>query len=274
MLIRLIGIVFSGLLLVSCKLHVTVDGLEDDLTLIELKSGKTLTLTNNELATFDHNFSAFSAYDVQIEEHSGQTCHLVYKSGRFSTPYTEMEVNCTAIESSFSCTSDSQPICVRIDNPAVCNDGELCLDQKYQTFTNRCKANASGLNPITIGLDECQVIDNELSTSNTPVTLIETTPVKDSKITVVSATFNDNLATITIEHDGSCESDIYALEVDKFDQDAQRVEWSISYSRAHCATFVTKDIIFDLMPIREWYYQQNGKATGTVNLPGIGTYSF
>ncbi|BCE00197.1 hypothetical protein [Marinicellulosiphila megalodicopiae] len=272
MLMRYLVLCLSALFFVSCQLHVAVKGLQEELVLIENETGEKLVLTDNELVSFDHDFSAFSAYNVSIFKESGQKCHVVYKSGRFSTPYTELEVNCQPIVSAESCNDEGPRVCVRIENDITC---EGCLPQIYKTYPNLCQANTSGLNPIFIGLEECPLLDDSVESSNdAPAVFIDTAVVKDQKITVNSATFSEDIVTIEIEHNGACGSDDYILEINKFELNDTSLDWALQYSRNHCATLETKAISFDLKPIRDWYFQVNGLQTGSIDLPGIGTYRF
>ncbi|MCJ8311567.1 MAG: hypothetical protein HRU38_02535 [Saccharospirillaceae bacterium] len=274
MLARILIMSLSVLFLISCKLHVNVSGLETELTLIEVNTGETITLVNNNLVSFDHNFTALDYFEVKIDQSSGQTCHLVYKSGRFTTAYNELEVNCQPITNNQSCSTDANPICARVDENLNCVIGEPCLTQRYHTFQNQCDANTSGLNPIFIGLDECSVIDNIRTTNDTPAIFVSE-PKQDVNINVLSAVFDGDYVTVTFEHLSSCNSDIYALNVNKFAANASTVQWAITYKEScTLTTSLEKTMTFDLMPIRDWYSQQNGGTTGSINLSGIGSYSF
>jgi len=277
MLMRIIFISLSALLLVSCKLHVNISGLESELIIIEENTGETLTLSaGDELVAFDKSFTAIDYFKVTIDKSSGQNCHLIYKSGRFTTPYTEIEVNCQPITDSNSCTVESEPspICVRIDDNLDCLPNGPCLGSIYHTFKHECEASASELNPIQIGLTQCTLIENTRSTLDTPAKF-EDDIVVDPAITIISATFDGDIVRVIFDHTKYCYSPSYSLNVNRFKPGATEVEWSIQYSRT-CETLssLEQSIKFDLMPVREWFYQQNNLTNGSVELPGIGTYTF
>src|SRR5690606_33777216 len=101
---------------------------------------------------------------------------------------------------------------------------------------------------------------------------IDTAPV-----TITKAEIDNNLVTLEVSYAGGCKPHEFNLIVSSLFMESNPVQTESILSHVTedtCEALVTEKLTFDLLPIREFYQRIYGPGAGSINIQGIGLYSF
>jgi hypothetical protein len=178
----------------------------------------------------------------------------------------------------YICTAEYRPVCGKaLPNGALNCAQAPCPTHEYRTFSNACHAfNEEAQFSFQ---DECEGLEGQFVFDDKPVRIKELAevPVDNAPVTITSAVIEGGIVTLEVSYAGGCQPHEFNLFVSNLfmESDPVQTESLLSHvTEDTCEALVTETLTFDLLPLREFYQRIYGQGPGSINIQGIGTYTF
>jgi hypothetical protein len=176
------------------------------------------------------------------------------------------------------CLEIYEPICGKALPEATLNCvQEPCPTHEYRTFPNACyAANAEAQFSFN---DECDGLEDQLAFDDKPVQIkdLAEVPINNAPVTINSVEIEGDIVTLDVSYSGGCgphEFNLFVINL-FLDSNPVQTESILSHvTEVACDAVVTDELTFELLPLREFYQRIYGEGEGSINIQGIGTYTF
>ena len=265
-------LILNALFLTGCKLGGEAVGLSEPLTLIEENSEATVLVERDGEFEFAEDFPLRSHYRVMVKDSGNMDCRVRNGEGVIGGHVDSILVDCSGL----SCTLQYEPVCAKGQGNIVCVT-EPCYNYTYSTYGNYCTASVVG---ALVAFDgECLGLEDVATTSDQPANMYDFSkgvPTSEPA-DIISATFNNELLTLDIEHSGGCGTHEFKLLLSDAFMESFPVQVQaalIHKSDDPCDGIMRSQRQFDLAPLQEFYRRAYGDESGTVIIQGIGAFDF
>lgn len=182
-------------------------------------------------------------------------------------------------EEPYICTADYKPLCGKAKPEGISLEcvQAPCENYEFRTFPNACHARHEYAQ-FSFN-DECEGLENHLAFEDKPIRIKELTevPIDNAPVTVTSVEIEGDIVTLEVSYSGGCGTHEFNLFVSNLfmESDPIQTESILSHvTEDACEALITEKLTFDLLPIREFYQRIYGQGPGSINIQGIGLYSF
>lgn len=172
-----------------------------------------------------------------------------------------------------ACPAVADPVCAKNLTPIVCVT-EPCPNYEYQTFGNACEAFLDlaevAFNGVCGELEETMAFDNPL------VRRTDDLPSTEKTVTVENVRFDGDVLNVNLGYSGCDEQHFHFYVADTFMESlpVQVGNAFVPLVEDECLASFSTEFSYDLTPLKHAYQQAYQTETGTIVLPGVGTYSF
>lgn len=176
------------------------------------------------------------------------------------------------------CTQQYEPVCGKTEPRFPVNCAQApCVTHEYRTFPNICYAD-NALTQFAFS-DECESLEEQMAFADKPVWIKEyaDVPVDNAPVTITHAEINGDVAKLEVSYTGGCKSHEIKLIVSSLFMESNPVQTESILSHItedSCDAVVAEELTFDLLPLREFYRRTYGEFNGSINIQGIGLYTF
>jgi hypothetical protein len=176
------------------------------------------------------------------------------------------------------CTAQYEPVCGKTLPEGALNCVQApCPTHEYRTFSNICYSD----NVMTqfAFSDECEGLEGYLAFEDKPVRIKELAevPIENAPITITHAKIEGDIVTLEVSYSGGCGTHEINLFVSNMFMESNPVQTESILSHVTedpCDAVVTEELTFDLLPLKEFYSRIYGYGEGSINIQGIGLYTF
>lgn len=170
----------------------------------------------------------------------------------------------------YACPTVHDPVCALAEK-----DGQ----HRYQTFSNSCFA---WLEYAKVSFnDSCGALEDKPSTATQPVIVhdtVEQLPKASTSLTVIDSEISQNVATLTLQHNGGCAEDRFDLHVAPpfIESWPLQIQARLTHEiEDTCdATLATNTVKIDLQPLKNLYRMTYDSESGEIMIPPVGLYQF
>lgn len=172
-----------------------------------------------------------------------------------------------------ACPAVFDPVCAKDLTPIVCVT-EPCPNYQYQTFGNACEAFLDLAEVAFNG--ECGELENVLAFDNPLVKRVDDLPTTEKTVTVSNVRFDGDVLNVSLSYSGCDEQHFQFYASSRFMESlpVQIGSAFVPMVEDRCLAFFTTEFSYDLTPLKHAYQQAYQTETGTIELRGVGTYSF
>lgn len=165
------------------------------------------------------------------------------------------------------------PVCAKSPADIQCVTAP-CPTHQYQSFADECVARTQLAAFAFSGA--CADLEGTLAFEQPPVRVVEQLPKVEKSVEVISAAIADDVLTVELGYSGCSEQHFHFYASSFFLESAPvQVEYAFEpLVNDACLAYFTTEFVYDLLPLKHVYQQAYQTQTGTVVLPGIGSYSF
>ena len=176
------------------------------------------------------------------------------------------------------CLDYYEPVCGKAlpEFPINCVQAP-CTTHEYRTFSNTCYAAQEDAQFSF--QDECGGLEERLAFEDKPIQIKELAevPIDNAPVTMSSVEIKGDIVTLEVSYSGGCGTHEFNLFVSNLFMESNPVQTESILSHVTedaCEALITEKLTFDLLPIREFYQRSYGQGSASVNIQGIGLYSF
>lgn len=165
------------------------------------------------------------------------------------------------------------PVCAKAPADIQCVTTP-CPSRHYQTFVSHCEAQKQLASLALAG--GCGELEGVLAFAEPPVHVVEQLPRVEKQVEVGEAAIEGDVLTVELAYSGCDEQHFHFLISSQFRESAPvQVDYAFEpLVKDGCLAYFTTRFVYDLLPLKHVYQQAYRAESGSIVLPGIGTYSF